>query len=520
MQPDPRDPLSLLTGARSRVATKLQRPDPVIFQEFREFSGSFFRKHFTPLAPDTDIDTWNYLQNRPYSDKKKKQMWNDWTNAMGQMSPKDYEFGVFCKDETYVKFAHSRLINAPSDIAKLYFGPVIAKIEEQAYNLPWFIKKIPVANRPEYLKQKFAKFANPILTCSDFTSFECSFSSEIKDAIEFEFLKYMTSVLPEGEKYFEEFTAWTGGEAIKLKNKFFTIIMQDASRLSGELTTSLFNGLTNVLIHEFFAHKTKQQTEFSVEGDDNIAAWEKVAPTPEFYQSLGFDVKLEVHKELRTTSFCGQVFDPTDMAVLTDPRYVLAGVGWLPYKYVDSKDTTHLALLRAKAWSYGYQYQGCPIISSMANYLLRVTRSIDVRKAFPNYDSYKIEQLRQAIDAGNPAFYKEKRPELYKEVGPGSRVLMFELYGVSQETQIMYENYFDNCDVLQPIPDFFGDNVPSSWKYFDDTYVRDTSSLRSLMELPSETFHTPHPITSSRKVRARSKFMQTYVDKRVKFVPP
>lgn len=504
-------PLDLASGAQIRVLTELPQPDPSKLAKLREFARRFYRKHFTPLAADTFLDTKEYLDSRPYSDKKKKQMWKDWEENFGELKEEDYDFGIFVKDETYVKYSYARLINAPSDRAKLYFGPIINKIEEQLYKLPWFIKKVPVSERPAFIMKMFEQSnVNAVKADTDFESFECSFSRVIKDAIEMDFMDYMVQSLPGKEEYLENFKRWLRDEGIKLKNKFFSIVMEEASRFSGELTTSAFNGLTNLLVHLFWAEETDQTVQLVVEGDDGLACWERCPPSPDWYSSLGFRVKIGVHQDVETTSFCGQVFHKDDLAVMTDPHYVLAGTGWLPYKYFYHKRSTHMSLLRAKAWSMGYQYQACPILSSFAKYLLRMTRSYSVTSVLDKFDTYKREQLEEALDAGLPS--------LNKPIGNGSRLLMAELYGITVEQQRMYESYFDSCAVLQPIPAY--SEGPDVWKQHMDDYVQETSVSKEDIENPVTEWPIQYPVELAYPLIARNKGMQSYIDKRVTIRKP
>jgi len=503
-QPDPTCSLSLATGAQARVCAVLPEPNKAKFELFKKWCYLFFKKNFEPLAPDTDIDPFRYLQSRPYSEKKKKQMWDDWTKQDGVMKEKDWQFGIFCKKENYVKYSHSRVINSPSDIAKLRFGPVIAKIEEVVYKKKWFIKKVPVPQRPAFLMKMKENLTEKIdMTDSDFSSFECSFTSYIKEGIEFVFLWHMIQHLPGAVQYMADFRRWCGGSmGTTLRNKNFRIHMADVSRFSGELTTSLFNGLTNVCIHEYFAHITEQFVEFIVEGDDCLALWSKIAPSVDYYRELGFDVTIGYHQGLETTSFCGQVFHMDDLTVMTDPRYVLAGTGWLPYEYAYARKGLKMGLLRAKAFSVGYQYQATPILSAFANYLLRVTKSYDMRVALDRLDSYKKEQLEEAM----------KHPLLLREPRLGSRHLMQQLYGVDLMTQYKYEDYFNNCNELKPIPNLFS-NIEPSWCHYYEHYVHEVELEPEFVNFPPEDWPvTPQQVAI--KFKARIPASQKYIDAR------
>lgn len=511
---DTRDALSLAVGGLNRVCTQLKPPRTDTHAQFVEFSRDLLSKTFTPLSSDFTVDHKAWLMSRPYSLKKKLSMWAEWEKCFGQLADeRDFVFGAFSKDEDYVKWSWNRLINAPSDVTKIFFGPIITAIEEQVYNSPWFIKKVPVRLRPAFLKSMRARLsAICAMSDSDFDSFECSFTFMQKEGIELWFAKFMTQYLPFQESWNRDFREWVCSNISVIINKFFTITMEETSRFSGELTTSVFNGLTNVCVHEFLAFKTGQKVVFVVEGDDCLAIWEKQAPTPEDYEALGFSVKIGYHNDLETTSFCGQIFADEDEAVLTDPRYVLAGIGWLPQRYLHARTGVLLSLLRAKAWSCGYQYQGCPILSSLARYLLRVTAGYDARKAFQHLDSYKAELLQEAM-----ANFKPSDPALSKDVGLSSRLLVSELYGISPDVQRRYEAYFDSCTAIQPIPLWF-DNAPAPWTECWDDYVRTTANDAFLASHPPELWIPLYPAEVSIPIVPKDRRMAKYIAARIKVV--
>jgi len=438
-------------------------------------------------------------------------MWKEWEEHFGQLTEKTLEFGIFSKDEPTTKYTLNRLICSPHDVAKVYFGPVIGAVEEQLYKSKWFIKKVPVPLRPRFILNMRDRLGlGAQMTDSDFTSFECSFTIQMKEACELILMKHMLSSLDSSGEWFSDFKEWVCSAPV-LKNKFFRIVMDDVARFSGESTTSAFNGFTNVMVHEFIAHKTKQKVEFCVEGDDCLAFWEKETPEEHWYSDLGFSIKLGKHQEVETTSFCGQVFSPVDMKVLTDPHYVLAGTGWISNRYIHARHSVKMGLLRAKAWSVAYQYQGCPILSSMAKYLLRVTKSFDAKKALDHLDIYKRQQLQDAMDNFNPT------KDIWVPVGVDSRLLVEKLYGITTQQQIQYEMYFDNQLELQPFPDYLT-TWPASWPQVWDDYVKLTADNPWLTNHPPEIWFPSYPTEVALPIKARDKRLQPYIDSRIKVV--
>jgi len=510
-RPDTSDPLTLAIGTQARSLRNLPDPDPVLLNEFEEFLNIFIPQNFTPLR-DTDIlppEEW--IDSRPYPLKEKMRLKRELMLWNRKFDKKFYQFKLFTKDEPYTDVKHARNICGPSDAAKVYFGPYITAMEEQLYAKTQFIKTIAVDQRPAYMKEAFGAFTAKF-GVTDYSKFEAAFKRAIKDKIELKFHDYMTSGLSTGSEYRSRYREWVRNR-ILLVNKFFMLdIEEECARTSGENATSMNNGFTNWVIQEFYKWQTGIDFLTFVEGDDGLTMWAGTPPTKEWYARLGFDIKIELHSDLSTTSFCGQVFDDTDMKVFTDPRYVLAGFGWLPNRYSQSKRSVHLCLLRAKAWSYGYQYQACPIISSMSRCFLRLTRSYDARKAFEYLDSYKAAELKKALDAG--------RPVLNQPVGMNTRLLMEKLYGVSVAQQLQYEAWFDGLESLDivSIPNFFT-NIPESWTKMCLQYVTFTDRTPRYKDYPSELWPIAYPIQTQWGVRAALPQLQDYIDQRIIVVP-
>jgi len=505
---DIKDPLSLAIGAISRFGHDCPTPDEDRLARLRKFVQRRLPEVLTPIGPGDVPSVEEWIESRPYTEKEKLaklEAWRkeneiyDWEKENG----KNRGFKMFMKEEYYSDWKHGRAINGPEDVAKVGFGPFLSPVEEALFSRPEFIKKIPVDKRPDYILQRFGSLQGGQFVTSDYSYYEASFTQEVKTALEFELLDYMWRDLPEYDDLMEAYVNWSSSDTFT-KNKNFKIFLESV-RMSGESTTSLANGFSNWMVAEFLAFENGVELVAVFEGDDGLLWFSKNTPTAADYASLGFDIKLELHDTLETTSFCGQVFAEEDRAVLTDPRYVLVTLGWAPAKYVGSSQSTLLSLLRAKSWSYGYQYQATPIISAMARCYLRLTASYDPRKALKHMDLYQRERLLEAFKAG--------RPELNSPVGMASRLLMEQLYGVSVEVQLRYEQYFDTLQAIEPIPRWF--DVPQCWLDYSAQYVAEGR----VGEVPPETWLPSYPVTVPFRIKARFDGMQNYIDDRARPEP-
>jgi hypothetical protein len=316
---------------------------------------------------------------------------------------------------------------------------------------------------------------------SDFTSFEASFKRPIQEAVERQLYEYLTKDLPNHTEFMQLYDLAQLGKQT-CSNKKFRATSKKTIRLSGEMCTSEGNGFSNLMINLYVNQKLGNSVVGVVEGDDGLFRVSKGGrmPTPADFAEFGFNIKLNLHTDLARASFCGQVFDPADKAVITDPREVLSSFGWSTGRYTRASTRKLKALLRAKAFSYGYQYQRCPIISSMARAYLRLTSGIDVQHLLDKggfTNQYEKELLREA--------FSMDRDELNAPVGDATRQLMAELYGVSVEMQKQYEDYFDSLQQVEPIPDF-GLVVTPSWRDYGERYVVKTNVDSLFLDIPPE----------------------------------
>jgi hypothetical protein len=352
-------------------------------------------------------------------------------------------------------------------------------MSDEVFSLPEFIKKIPIDQRPDYIMRKvFEQGAEYI--CTDFTSFEAHFVKEIMEAIEAVVYAYLLKNVPGGPAFLAQFMATVAGNNL-CRSRYITCRVQ-AKRMSGEMTTSLGNGVTNLILFSFFCDRLNVEFEGVVEGDDGLfrILGGKEGPTKEMYAEAGWTIKLEKVQKLEEASFCGMIFDSDERIIIADARKYLADVGIADPKYFRVKDTKRLELLRARGYSLCYQYPGCPILQELGEALLRSTRGTDLSQMmesrFHTFDTYTRDLIDQAINS----------VPVHREVMPGTRLLMESKFNISVEEQLDIEDQLrkinSRSQVLGSIdmklrPDFF----PACWHEYYDKYSvlsdRDVSHL-------------------------------------------
>jgi len=419
-----------------------------------------------PADSDTSFETWVSRTN--YPEWRRQDLRIKWAKIekIENLDKRYHAVKSFVKDEFYPDFKHARGINSRTDEFKCAVGPIFKLIEEAVFKDRHFIKRVPVALRPQVIASRLQRLGGKVVT-TDYTSFESLFTAEFMDACEFELYDYMTSELPDGPTFMNLVRDVLAGKNRCHWRDFIVEVL--ATRMSGEMCTSLGNGFANLMLMLFLnEEELKQQVDGFVEGDDGIFVVTGEPPSPADYARLGMVVKLEVHESINTASFCGIVFDVNDLCNLTDPLEVIAKFGYANNRYLRVNRKKTLMLLRCKALSLAHQYPGCPIIQSLAYFGLRATKRVQyylegwVKKGGPAGTSmWERDQLLEAI--------KEQDKLVPRSIGEGSRLLVEKLWDIPTNLQLAVESKLDAKNDLEPLylPDLVA-RIPSAWvKYWD-----------------------------------------------------
>jgi len=367
-------------------------------------------------------------------------------------------FGNWCKKnkmhvklENYEEWKWCRLINARVDGAKVTFGPYIKAIETEVYKLPYFIKHIPVLDRPKYIK-KMLGLKSHIYSC-DYTAFESHMTEEMMRICEMQLYSYMLQYVNDGSRIISLLKSTLAGRNSCLND--LVDVSVDATRMSGDMSTSLGNGFTNLMCIAFLMSEKKSGWNAVVEGDDSLITCDSTL-TPLEFESVGLTTKMVDEWEcLNEASFCGMVFSGREQN-LQNPITVLAKIGWSMSQQKFGGNKVRMSLLRAKGFSLLCESPACPILKSLTKYILRVTKQYE--PLFDRFDKWHYEQyLASHLD--------KCFEELLKPVAPEDRHVVEKIYGVPEGVQIAMENILDGKEDLQPIDSrVVWDLIPSVWK--------------------------------------------------------
>jgi len=222
----------------------------------------------------------------------------------------------------------------------------------------------------------------------------------------------------------------------KCRFKYFKARL--VGRMSGEVTTSLGNGFTNLMAMAFLAHENGwPELDGFVEGDDGLFRVDGPLPTQEQWQHLGFLVKTEVHDQLGESTFCQIVFDQNDpyKSLSVSPLKSILNCCWTDSKFRNTRrDHVLLGLLKAKVLSLEALAGNNPVIFSFGKRILELVG--DVKPIFED-EKYKL------IRFGG----KFCEPTL------GMRLLCERVWGLTLAEQAYCERYFARLPDLGPIND-------------------------------------------------------------------
>lgn len=460
-KPDQFDLVSKLLGASKRAGCKVPEAYEGFYVEFSEFCDRWNRQNLVPLSRDSDTSLENWLANTRYPEWRKQELREA---SKQRVSNRVFEVNAFIKEECYPDFKYPRGIYSRTDKYKTMVGPIFKLIEDVVYRHHSFIKHVPVADRPKYIMNMLfrpgAKYAS-----SDYTSFEALFVQRLMYAGEFTMYSFMTQFLAEHEVWMSNVMKIADTNVIRWKE--FTMAL-DATRMSGEMCTSLGNTYTNLMLFLFACEKLKIPDPIGVyEGDDSLnTTGDGRFPDQEFFANMGLKIKMEVHERLEEASFCGIIFDEHDKIGVADPLKILGHIWLLPSKYATAGKRKKDALLRAKALSFAHQYPGAPVISDYAHMILRLTSHISnrdmVKAASHSYNHWWYCKFLDVLDT------KLKRIEPPTR----TRLLVERLFHVPLADQYRLEKMFQEKMDMDPFNGRLIDAyVPASWIHFYENYV-------------------------------------------------
>jgi hypothetical protein len=344
----------------------------IVKKSFRRFVREWCKRNLEVLSPDALVTFDEWLENSNYNGSRKQELREAKTRIEeGKYEgADDFEVHAFIKDEPYVDFKYLRIIAARIDEAKVRLAPIFRTIEKSVFKRGEFIKKIPHPDRAEYIVDRLGT-AGPYYV-TDYTAYESSMIKEMWESVEFQVYKHVGQNLPGFREWFALVKRFSGVNRIKLDGIDMKI---NGVRMSGEMNTSLGNGLVNLLIMEYVAYKNGTTVKGVVEGDDGLFTAGKELDMS-YIEDLPVKLKLEVVQSIGEASFCGLIFEEDDKQLLADPFKTIGSLTSTGRKYCRASEKMLLALQRLKALSAMYTVPSCPLVWALCKYILSETATV------------------------------------------------------------------------------------------------------------------------------------------------
>lgn len=433
VMPDPADPYNVLAGLTKRLARLLPDYQEPLMLRLERFVTRWLHKNLKPLESVMGLEEW--LASTTYSEARKQQLRMAFDKMRGsQTCPEKWAHSIngFIKRESYAStdagLKYPRMINSRSDVFKVFSGPAFKSMEKVVFQNPWFIKKVPVQDRPsaiDRLRQPGHSYYQ-----SDFASFEAHFRPRIMDAVELELYAYMLIKFPVLSNCICQTIRASDGNCPrhdrfqnKIRSNTGVQCKVQGRRMSGDMCTSLGNGFTNLMMWLFMCEELGVESTGYVEGDDGIFAVKgPVAPTSQMYLEAGWTIDIIKVDDPAEASFCGCLY--SDGCIIRDPRKALCTFGW-SLSMPSAGDALRKQLLRAKSLSMACELPQCPILGAIARRGVQLTEGVKPRYVRDGY----TELLETAVPSTAPFCPPS-----------GVRSLFERKFGISAETQIKLES--------------------------------------------------------------------------------
>lgn len=491
IKPNDNDLASCIDGAKHRVGGLTPPINNKTLRQFRLFCANWFRNNLRPLDwnVDTSVDTW--LKESPYTQDRRDELMEEYRKNVYELNvvkkPNFEKLESFIKDEFYMEPKTFRTINSRIEFFKCLVGPIIHAVEKEVFKLPYFIKKIPVAERAQYIMDNIYTPGN-ITSGSDASNWEGSMKAKIMDSCEIPMFRHMTRNLPEHNSFMNLYRHLLLNNQLCFSGFYCEILSR---RMSGEMSTSVGNGITNLLLVLFTASKQRIAIKIVVEGDDALVS-SPVMIIDKYFKRLGFNYVLTQFDSINESSFCGLIFADTKHTI-RDPIKTILKLGWCTQQYINSSYKVRMQLLRAKALSLKCEMGNCPLLGPLADRIIELTKHISVRKSIrtmvKSLGLYKRNEFLDIISNYSPIW---SQPAV---VSAESRILMSKLYQIDINSQLHIEHYFSNMKLGGFQDDVLDVFIPRDLKMYWTMYIRDTAL----------------PLTIDTPVTARISYYQTYL---------
>jgi len=453
-----------------------------VMRQLRQFVRMFMRRNLEPLAADTDVTTARWADECSLPRYKVDSYIKALLDNYDYVDFNNRTADGFIKDEDYVEPKVPRGIHSRGAQFKAKTGPIFHAIEKSVFSQlsRYFIKYLPVCDRPKRLME----LARPgsLYLGTDYSKYEATISAELMKACELQLYSYMTKNLDRLE--FIRLIYGTLPEVNFIRYGHVAQANVTATRMSGDMCTSLGNGFTNLMVFLFNCYRVgidPESVEGVVEGDDGLFRMDRDVLKASMFEELGMIIKITKSTDIGRIGFCSLFFEPSKPENVSDPFELLAKFGWTKSNMRHAKPNKLVGLLRAKAFSLAYELPGCPVAAALARYALRVTRGTKAR--FDTCDG-RPDYWQRVKGLSSTELDPKQEARLYEPIPPNTRQLVSDLFGMSPALQIELEQMLDQKTDISPIDSHSALlAMPDCWKEDWTAYVltRGAGELHSVV---------------------------------------
>jgi hypothetical protein len=428
-----------LVGVKERI---FRRPPSItkdVSSEFVTFVERWLDKHVGNVYLNPDFDSW--IANAPYTLVRKEQLRVEYERGMLPMSWSKVK--SFIKREFYLEFKDPRTINSRVDNYKVFAGPWISAIEHWVVeNLHSFVKGLTIQQRGERAAQRMAGFVQ--MYNSDFSRFESQMTPFVIRKIECQL--YRRFGMPE-----LLLKPLYGVNKCSMTSVSYRL---RATRMSGDMNTSLGNGFVNLMVNKFVAHRIGCKIHGVVEGDDGLFGVSGPLPTSKDFESVGFKAEVVGISDIAQASFCStrlNILKDGSLWSHTDPRRVLLKAGWSFVCPANASPSFRASLMSAKAMSIAETNSRTPLLMAYAAKYFGLARYHKDDVHYTCGDKYwsvkQFKSVNQPTDEIRQVFAAQ--------------------YGISVEQQLELENYIaTHNDLDHPLlGQFLGEYSQSAFDF-------------------------------------------------------
>jgi len=383
---DLKDPMTIQNAFNKRLLRVVPKPIQAELAELKQYVITYLEK-FVPVKY-MSFEEW-LDGEKSYNEERKEQLRVAYQRNH-QRRPelrRCTHIETHGKKESYGEYKNARIINSRPDCFKVWFGPICKTIEEVMYREDFFVKLLNPAQRAG----KILDLCQLFLPCysTDFTAFESHFTPEIMDALEFQL--YKRFMLDDDYAFL---IAVLGGRN-KMKMRCGFKAECDGRRMSGEMSTSLANGFSNMMLAKFIAHKQHKELFGLVEGDDGLFFTEAKLDLKE-YENLGFTIKIKNEPKPNLAAFCG-IICTEDGVCVKEPLRVLQKLAW-SFDYIRAGSKVCKSLMLGKAISLCYEVPQCPVLGVLARKVISDLTGVTARFSQDGYHHIPVQYQPEELN--------------------------------------------------------------------------------------------------------------------------